>query len=93
MTQFAYKEIRWVCTCGLPRLFVRTGVTSNGELCAKWNCRNCGKDVMALMKLDAIIDSIPSMPGKPLRPPLQLPAPQCTDADLKLLGEAHIKWD
>ena len=94
MNEFNYRSIGWQCTCGCPRSHVKIGITSQGELCAIWKCGRCGKDVMARMKLEDLIRDIPPPPdGVPLRPPLQITAPQCTDADLKLLGEAHIKWD
>lgn len=89
--RFAYKEIRWVCTCGLLRLFVRTGVTSNGELSASWNCRGCGKDVMATMKLADVVEAIPQFPQSgPLRPPLQVKAPDFTTLDVEWAKLAKI---
>ncbi len=89
--QFAYKEIRWVCTCGLPRLFVRTGVSSRGELTAQWNCRGCGKNVMATMKLEDVVAAIPQFPQSgPLRPPLQIAAPDFTSLDVEWAKLMHL---
>lgn len=77
--------IRWECSCGMPRNSVLVGVSSLGELVAKWTCQKCGKEVMARMKLEDLIRDIPT----PV-PQICLPPATYTQEDLKLLRAMHI---
>ena len=79
---FNLYSYEWMCSeCKAKVDFVKIGVTSFGELCVRWCCPACQKDIMVRVPLANIIGDIPAQPLTPA---------EFTPADLDLMRGMHI---
>ena len=76
-----YRFLQFGCPCGNIANAVSVGTTSGGHLMTKWTCGKCGKDVVALVSIESLIEGLPSPPSA------------VSDTDKVFLKGGHILWE